>query len=112
SKREYKEKLLEKDMEIQELKVTVASNHSLVVRLEEDKASLERKVSDLKTERKQLENRIKDYENKFHEADRRYRAKALANEEDLKHLKQETEKYEKWAQKVGSEKAEYRGMLV
>ncbi|CAG8577827.1 17731_t:CDS:2 [Cetraspora pellucida] len=111
SKREYKEKLLEKDMEIQELKVTVASNHSSVIRLEEDKASLERKVSDLKTERKQLENKIKDYENKFHEADRRYRTKILANEEDLKHLKQEVERCEKLAQKVGSETVRYRRLL-
>ncbi|CAG8695247.1 12982_t:CDS:1, partial [Dentiscutata heterogama] len=101
SKREYKEKLLEKDLEIQELKVTVASNHSLAIRLEEDKASLERKVNDLRTERKQLENKVKDYENRFHEADRRYRNKLLANEEDLKRLKQENEKYEKWAQKAG-----------
>ncbi|CAG8699964.1 19156_t:CDS:2 [Gigaspora margarita] len=111
SKREYKEKLLEKDLEIQELKVTVKSNHSLVIRLEEDKASLEKKVNDLRAERKQLENKVKDYENKFHEADKRFRTKVMANDDDLRRLKQENEKYEKWAQKAGSEKAQYKRLF-
>ncbi|CAG8447436.1 9781_t:CDS:2 [Acaulospora colombiana] len=99
SKRHYKEKLVQKESDISDLKVCVNQYESQVCKLEQEKTYMEKKINDIKLEKRQIESKVKELECRYHEVDKRFQTKFMSNEEELRKIKIEYERQEKRLQK-------------
>ncbi|CAG8787361.1 976_t:CDS:2 [Gigaspora margarita] len=108
SKNNQKENMVIKESIIYDLKLMAAHHESVASKLQENKTILEARVNDLKSERTKLENKIKEIENKFHESDRKQQINILANDEEIKRIKNESDEFKQKIRKIEADKIWYK----
>ncbi|GBC07199.1 hypothetical protein RclHR1_07300001 [Rhizophagus clarus] len=110
-RRELKNKLEAKETECFECKIECDRNDEIITGLGKDKFELEKKVHQLKTERKQLETQIKKMEDQVHEIERTYKEKLEENNEEIRTMKVKFEKLEQQIKTAETDKFWYKGWL-